>query len=146
MPLVHLSDQESDSITHLRAWDKEQWRFVVRAKALHFVAWEGQRARLDEIADHLNWRPSGAVQLTAGVIVQQLLALDAAVTAELIAEWYYWQWMIESYFKLCKSAGQHLEDWQQETAAAMAKRLLIAAMAGVVTIGASTKSLKTIEG
>jgi hypothetical protein len=187
LPLVHLSDRESDSITHLRAWNKEQWRFVVRAKALHSVVWEGQRVGLGEIAEHLNWRPSGAVQMTAEVIAQQLLAeteivitragqrrvrrghgrvrkhepgaalrlrlivvrlclpdeglagewllltnLDTAVTAELIAEWYCWRWVIESYFKLCKSAGQYLEEWQQETAAALAKRLLIAAMAAVV--------------
>ena len=187
LPLVHLSDRESDSSAHLRDWDKEQWRFVVRAKALPFVDWEGRKTRLGEIADQLTWRPSGTVQLTAGVIAQQIIAeteirmtrpgqrrvrrgrgavrkhepgaplrlrlivvrlllpddgragewllltnLGAEVSAEVIAEWYYWRWVIESYFKLCKSAGQHLEEWQQETAAALAKRLLIAALACVV--------------
>ena len=187
VPLVHLSDRESDSIFHLRDWDGEGWRFVVRAKAGPFVTWDGQRLRLGQIAEHVGWRASGAVQLTADVIAQQLVAetevvitrrsqqrnrrrtgrvrrgepatplrlrlvvvhlrlpdetlvgewflltnLGDDVSAEVIAEWYYWRWVIESYFKLCKSAGHHLEQWQQESAEALAKRLLIAAMASVV--------------
>jgi hypothetical protein len=54
------------------------------------------------------------------------------VSAETIALWYYWRWTIESYFKLLKRAGQHVEQWQQTNAAAIAKRLLVAAMACVV--------------
>jgi hypothetical protein len=50
------------------------------------------------------------------------------VSALQIADWYYWRWKIESYHKLLKSGGQQLESWQQETAEAIAKRLLIAAM------------------
>lgn len=46
-----------------------------------------------------------------------------------LAQWYYWRWRIESFFKLLKSAGQLVEQWQQETSAAIAKRLLVAAMA-----------------
>ena len=49
-----------------------------------------------------------------------------------MALWYYWRWRVESYFKLLKGAGLHLEHWQQETAAALAKRLLVASMACVV--------------
>jgi hypothetical protein len=41
-------------------------------------------------------------------------------------------WTIESATKLYKSAGLHVEQWQQETAEATAKRLLVAAMACVV--------------
>jgi hypothetical protein len=51
------------------------------------------------------------------------------VDAATVALWYYWRWRIESYFKLLKSAGFHLEQWQQETAAAIARRLLVASMA-----------------
>ena len=40
--------------------------------------------------------------------------------------------MIESYHKLLKGAGQQVEQWQQESAAALARRLLVAAMACVV--------------
>ena len=49
-----------------------------------------------------------------------------------IARWYYWRWRIESYFKLLKSQGQQIEHWQQETGPAIARRLLVAAMACVV--------------
>lgn len=52
--------------------------------------------------------------------------------AQTIAEWYYWRWKIESFFKLLKRAGQHVEHWQQESALAVAKRLVVAAQACVV--------------
>jgi hypothetical protein len=51
------------------------------------------------------------------------------VAAETLALWYYWRWRIESFFKLLKSAGQAVEQWQQETGEAIARRLLVAAMA-----------------
>jgi Transposase DDE domain len=53
-------------------------------------------------------------------------------TAELLARCYYWRWRIESFFKLLKSHGLELEQWLQETGRAIARRLLIAAMACVV--------------
>lgn len=53
-------------------------------------------------------------------------------TTEHLARCYYWRWRIESFFKLLKSHGQQLEEWQQERGIAIAKRLLIAAMACVV--------------
>jgi hypothetical protein len=54
------------------------------------------------------------------------------VSAAMIALWYYWRWRIESFHKLIKSAGMQLESWQQESAEAIAKRLLVACMACVV--------------
>jgi len=54
------------------------------------------------------------------------------VTAQTIAQWYFWRWKIETYFKLLKSAGQHVEEWQQTTAQAIARRLLVAATACIV--------------
>ena len=54
------------------------------------------------------------------------------VPAATLALWYYWRWRIESYFKLLKSAGMQVEQWQQTTAAAIARRLLIASMACVI--------------
>jgi hypothetical protein len=50
----------------------------------------------------------------------------------LLALWYYWRWRIETYHKLLKSLGQELEHWQQENGLAIAKRLLVAAMACAV--------------
>ncbi len=58
--------------------------------------------------------------------------LESEVAAQQIALWYYWRWRIESYFKLMKSAGQNLEQWQQETPHALLKRLIVASMACVV--------------
>jgi hypothetical protein len=52
--------------------------------------------------------------------------------AEKLAFCYYWRWRIESFFKLLKGHGQQLEHWQQETGPAIARRLLVAAMACVV--------------
>lgn len=49
-----------------------------------------------------------------------------------IALWYYWRWKIETYFKLLKSAGFNLEDWQQETAGAIIRRLLVVSMVCVI--------------
>jgi len=68
-----------------------------------------------------------------GEIVAQWLLLTNVtdVDAATIALWYYWRWGIESFFKLLKSAGHHLESWQQESALAIAKRLLVASMACV---------------
>ena len=48
-----------------------------------------------------------------------------------VALWYYWRWRIESYFKLLKSAGLQLEEWQQAMAERILRRLLIAGMACV---------------
>ena len=58
--------------------------------------------------------------------------LPSTVDAATVALWYDWRWRIDSFFKLLKSAGQHVEQWQQETAEAIAKRLLVATQACVL--------------
>lgn len=60
-----------------------------------------------------------------------LTNVPAEVPAAEVALWYYWRWRVESTFKLLKSAGVELERWQQETAAAILRRLLVACMACV---------------
>jgi hypothetical protein len=60
-----------------------------------------------------------------------LTNVPAEVDAATIALWYYWRWNIESFFKLIKSAGLQIEQWQQKTAGALARRLLIGSMACV---------------
>jgi hypothetical protein len=57
---------------------------------------------------------------------------EAWASTEQLAFCYYWRWRIESFFKLLKSHGQQLEQWQQETGPAIARRLLVASMACVV--------------
>jgi hypothetical protein len=69
------------------------------------------------------------------VLAHWLLLTNVAsywATAAELARCYYWRWRIESFFKLLKSHGQHLESWQQETGPAIFRRLLVAAMACVV--------------
>jgi len=58
--------------------------------------------------------------------------LPQEVSASTIALWYYWRWRIESFFRLLKRGGLNLEQWQQKTVEAIAKRLLVAAQASVI--------------
>jgi hypothetical protein len=86
--------------------------------------------------------PAVALRLVVGEVRDQggkvlarwllLTNLPASVAAATVALWYYWRWRVESYHKLLKGAGQQVECWQQETAAALARRLCVAAMACVV--------------
>lgn len=59
---------------------------------------------------------------------------DRAVSGYQIALWYYWRWLIETYFKLLKSHGQELEQWQQQSGEAIARRILVASMACVAVL------------
>lgn len=72
----------------------------------------------------------------AGSVLAEWMLLSNAprdwATTEQLARSYYWRWRIESFFKLLKSHGHHLEQWQQESGPAIARRLLVAAMACVV--------------
>lgn len=61
--------------------------------------------------------------------------LGSEVSAAQLSLWYYWRWRIETFFKLLKRAGQHLEQWQQENALAIARRLVVAAQALVIVWG-----------
>jgi hypothetical protein len=75
------------------------------------------------------------VRSTQGEVLALWLLLsnvEARGRAEQLALWYYWRWRIESFFKLLKSAGHEVEHWQQETALALARRLLVASMACVL--------------
>jgi len=55
--------------------------------------------------------------------------LNEDVADYTIALWYYYRWKIESYFKLLKSSGFNLEQWQQKSPIAIFKRLLVASYA-----------------
>ena len=50
---------------------------------------------------------------------------DSSIKVETLATWYYYRWKIESYFKLLKSSGFNLEEWQQRDPEALFKRLLV---------------------
>lgn len=62
------------------------------------------------------------------VVAQWLLLtniLDESVSKEMVATWYYYRWKIESYFKLLKSSGFNMEQWQQKDPQALFRRLLV---------------------
>ena len=58
-----------------------------------------------------------------------LLSNVTEVSAREIAQWYCWRWNIESWFKLLKSDGFHVEEWQQTSGEAVYRRLLVSSMA-----------------
>ena len=68
-----------------------------------------------------------------GTLLAQWLLLSNVpagwADAATLALWYFWRWRIETYHKLLKSLGQEIEHWQQESGEAIAKRLLVVAMA-----------------
>jgi hypothetical protein len=75
------------------------------------------------------------VRDSAGKVLTRWLLLTnlpAKITPLRIVQWYCWRWEIESYHKLLKRAGHFIEQWQQESARAIAKRLVIASMACVI--------------
>jgi hypothetical protein len=57
---------------------------------------------------------------------------DKDIDATSLANWYYYRWKIESYFKLLKSSGFNLEEWQQKEPLALFKRLLIVSNACIL--------------
>jgi len=70
-----------------------------------------------------------------GQLLAQWLLLSNVpdtVDDQTIARWYYYRWQIESMFKLLKGAGQQIEDWLQDDAQAVAKRLVVASCACVL--------------
>lgn len=133
----------------------ETWKFQRQGTALH----HGQPAQLwaaeTEVVLYLPARKTvgkkrvvvAGPELTLRLIVVQLRNPQGEILAQWLlltnapkslalmsklAHCYYWRWRIESYFKLLKSHGQHLESWKQETGIAIARRLLVASMACVV--------------
>lgn len=108
------------------------------AVVLHRPAWrlrwsDGRRQRFKVPGRPLPVRlVVSEVRSARGALLARWLLLSnvpARVPASTLALWYYWRWQVESYFKLLKAAGQQLEHWQQEDAAAVARRLLVASMA-----------------
>lgn len=49
-----------------------------------------------------------------------------------IAQFYYYRWQIESYFKLLKSAGHQMEKWLQQRVSAFFKRALLVSQSCVM--------------
>jgi hypothetical protein len=108
-----------------RVIDGKEKRLVKRGKPL------AMRLVVSELRDE------------AGVVVERwylLTNVPKEIDTETIALWYYWRWKIETFYKLLKGAGHHLEHWQQENGRHVLKRLLVASMACVLAwrLGHST--------
>jgi hypothetical protein len=124
-----------------KAWQfvGETWVVLTRPARTHRVTGRGKQRK----ARHVNI-PGPALPLrlivsevrdqTGRVLARWLLLsnVPAEVPAATLALWYYWRWEIESYHKLLKGAGLQVEAWLQHDAAAVSKRLTVAAMAAVV--------------
>ena len=161
-PVVHIVDREADAVRQVRRWQRRGRRFLIRAQDIRLVQHEGDEVPLRAVVTRLqpqfvlrrkvDYRGQRAVQYVAGppvalrLVVSQVRTVDGrllaqwllwtnlppSVDAATVALWYYWRWRIESFFKLLKSAGPHVAQWQQATAEAIAKRLLVAAQACVL--------------
>ncbi|MCE9554486.1 MAG: transposase [Planctomycetes bacterium] len=208
-PIVHMIDQEADSIGHWRAWDAAGHKILIRGDDRR-VLWGDRRTKLSEIRKELQaqgqYRDAGPAQYHGRKarlrVVETTVILDLPARkltktkrgktkqvsipgpplemrliltrvedehGKLLAEWslltnvpaewadaahiarcYYWRWKIETYFKLVKSHGFQIEDWLQETAEAIARRLLVVSMACVTVwqlladTSASAQQFKTI--
>ena len=71
------------------------------------------------------------VDMRGNIVAQWILLTNVSkdVDSKTIGTWYYHRWKIESYFKLLKTAGFNLENWQQEKPEALFKRLLVVSYA-----------------
>ena len=106
-----------------------------------------QNERPDPIFPKAKLMVSRVLSAEGDILAEWLLLTNVMdVDAATIALWYYWRWKIECFFKLIKSAGHHLESWQQESASAIAKRLLVTSMACVTVWAiAADQSEEAIE-
>ncbi len=103
----------------------------VRRDATKFITHKDGKKKLQKTSgDTLKARfvVERLVDKNQQVVAQWLLVtniLDKSVTAETLATWYYYRWKIESYFKLLKSSGFNMEEWQQREPVALFRRLLV---------------------
>ena len=83
-PLVHILDREADSVGHYRSWDREGWRFLVRADQERIVRHQGARHPLARVAQHL--RRAGAMTRVRVVAYQEELVEQWVAQTPVILE------------------------------------------------------------
>jgi len=54
------------------------------------------------------------------------------VPSTTIAQWYYYRWKIESFFKLLKSSGFFMESWQEQNPLGIFKKLLVTSFCSIL--------------
>ncbi len=103
----------------------------IRRDATKFIVNEDGKKKLQKTAGETvkaRFVVERLVDENQKVVAQWLLVtniLDKSVTKETLATWYYYRWKIESYFKLLKSSGFNMEEWQQREPIALFRRLLV---------------------
>jgi hypothetical protein len=129
--------------SHLDYKDKKARTFVGETRVILHRPARPHRVGVDGKKRHRNV-PGPAITLrlvvsevrdsTGQVLTRWLLLsnLPPSIDPARIAQWYDWRWRIESYHKLLKQAGHFIEQWQQESAPALARRLAVASMACVI--------------
>ena len=119
-----------------RQWIAETEVTLTRPARPHRVGPDGKMKRVQVAGPAITLRlvVSRVYDDKGNLLAEWLLLTNVPpeVAAAEIALWYYWRWRIESFFKLLKGAGQQVEQWQQETPSAVARRLLVATMACVL--------------
>lgn len=110
----------------------------IRRDATKFIVQENGKRKLQKTSgDSIKARfiVERLVDENQKVVAEWLLIsniIDDSVTAKMLAEWYYYRWKIESYFKLLKSSGFNMEEWQQKEPVALFRRLLVVSYACVL--------------
>ena len=67
-------------------------------------------------------------QLAQWLLLSNVMNIDTLT----LANWYYYRWSIESWFKVLKGHGFQIEHWQQESADRIFRRLIVSSMACVL--------------
>lgn len=138
--------QELGFVREVEYHGEKAFQYVAQTRVTLERAGKTSRGCREEKKRYLKGKPIelryiySEVRDKAGKVLSQwrLWTNVEEVKAEEIALWYYWRWRIESFFKLLKRGGQQLEQWQQESAEAVAKRLLIVAQVCVIVWALAT--------
>jgi hypothetical protein len=98
-----------------RQWIAETEVTLDRPAQPHRVGPDGRQKRVKVPGPAITLRLviSRVYDEKGNLLAQWLLLTNVPpeVGAAEIALWYYWRWRIESFFKLLKGAGQHVEQW-----------------------------------
>lgn len=124
-----------EALYHGKAVQQEVVQSEVVLHRPHSEVVQGKKRRVSGCPITVRLVVTRLVTVDGDIVAQWMLltnVVDSSVTAYQIALWYYWRWLIETFFKLLKSHGQELEQWQQQTGEAIARRILVASMACVV--------------
>ncbi len=81
-PLVHIVDREADSVAHLRQWQAEGRRWLVRVKAGSTASYEGQSRPLSQIAREMTYSETRKVGYKGKPAVQWVAETAVVLTRQ----------------------------------------------------------------